>query len=314
MTKSASPISYIFPGQGSQSVGMGVALRDHFPAAATVFEEADEALGRNLSRLMFEGPSEELTLTENAQPALLVVSIAALRALEAEGFGLGAVRSMAGHSLGEYTAYCAAGAIELADAVRLVRLRGEAMQAAVPVGEGKMAAVLGLDIETAAALAAEAGVEIANDNAPSQIVLSGRAAAIDAVCARAKEAGAKRAMLLAVSAPFHSSLMAPAAERMAEALAKTFFQPPKVPVYSNVLTTPPAGEEAIKRSLVDQVTGRVRWVETISQMAEDGTETFIEVGPGKVLSGLVKRIAKSATALSFGEPDDIETLRDRLGH
>ena len=308
-----STLSLVFPGQGSQAVGMGRALADAYPAAHAVFEEVDDALGEKLSGIMWEGPQDALTLTVNAQPALMAHAVAAYRALEAEGFGLGEVRSVAGHSLGEYAAHCVAGTFALADTARLLRARGEAMQQAVPVGEGGMAAVLGLDLERVEALTEGTPCEVANDNAPGQVVVSGPKGAVDDLCARAKDAGAKRAVALPVSAPFHCRLMAPAAEAMAEALAKVETRAPAVPVYANVLAAP-VTHDAITDSLVEQVTGRVRWTETVRAMAAEGTDAFVELGPGKVLSGLIKRIEKGARTMNVGAPGDVAGLRDALQH
>ncbi|MEM6617081.1 MAG: ACP S-malonyltransferase [Pseudomonadota bacterium] len=313
-------LSLIFPGQGSQAVGMGRSLSDAFPSAKTVFEEVDEALGENLTRVMWDGPIETLTLTKNAQPALMACSLGAMRVLESEvGFSLeDACRSVAGHSLGEYSALAAAGSLSIADTARLLRIRGEAMQAAVPVGQGAMAAILGLDIEAIESIAAEAaGDEIcaaANDNAPGQVVVSGNAAAIDRAIALAKEQGAKRALPLPVSAPFHCALMAPAADVMAEALANVSIKPPLVPLFSNVKAGPISDPEEIRTKLVEQVTGAVRWRESIQAMFADGTTTFLEVGTGKVLSGLVKRIDRAATVLNFGEATDLNSVNVALGN
>lgn len=305
--------AFIFPGQGSQTVGMGLALAEAFPAAREVFEEVDDALGRNLSKLMWEGPMEELTLTANTQPALMAHSIAMLRVLEKEA-GLDIVNSMfvAGHSLGEYSALCAARAISLADTARLLGIRGEAMQAAVPAGEGAMAALIGVDLETAQkaidAAEGEGVCEIANDNAPGQVVISGVRARVEKVCEGAKAFGAKMAKLLPVSAPFHSSLMAPAAERMKEALARTAVKSPVTPLVANVTARETTAPDEIRALLVRQVTGRVRWTESVSHMAGQGCETFIEIGTGKVLAGLVKRIARQARTLSVGEPGDVDAF------
>ena len=313
MTPTARQISLVFPGQGSQSVGMGRALADAYPAARAVFEEVDDALGQKLSALMWDGPEDELTLTANAQPALMAHSVAAFRALEAEGLSLGAVASVAGHSLGEYSAHCVAGTFGLADTARLLRIRGEAMQAAVPVGEGAMAAIIGLDMAAVEAAAEAAGCSVANDNAPGQVVISGGKDAVARACAAAKDAGAKRALTLPVSAPFHCPLMAPAAEAMAEALAATSENAPRVPVYANVLAAP-VPEDEIDASLVRQVTGRVRWTETVRRMAADGTDLFVELGTGKVLAGLVRRIEKGAGTVSVGAPDDMDAWRDATQH
>lgn len=305
--------AYVFPGQGSQAVGMGAALADAFPAAREVFEEVDEALGQKLSKLMREGPLEELTLTANTQPALMAHSIAAMRILETEaGADVENAMFVAGHSLGEYSALCAARAISLADTARLLRIRGEAMQAAVPVGEGAMAALIGVDLDAAQkaidAAGGEGVCEIANDNAPGQVVISGSKERVEAVCAGAGAFGAKLAKLLPVSAPFHSSLMQPAAERMAAALAETEIQAPATALVANVTAGEAANPDAIRDLLVKQVTGRVRWTESIQYMAGKDCDTFIEVGAGRVLSGLIKRIARDATALSVGEPGDLDAF------
>jgi len=309
--------AFVFPGQGSQSVGMGRALADDFPAARLVFEEVDDALGERLSRLVFEGPEDVLTLTANAQPALMAVSLAAMRALEAEGVDLARDAAfVAGHSLGEYSALAAARALTLTDAARLLRTRGAAMQRAVPVGEGAMAALLGLDFEAASEVAAEAAMgevlAAANDNAPGQVVVSGTRAAVDRAIELAKTRGAKRAVLLPVSAPFHCALMAPAADVMAEALAEVTIAAPVVPLVANVLAAPISDPDEIRRRLVDQVTGTVRWRESVAFMAGEGVDLLIEVGAGKVLAGLVKRIAKDAAALSVGTPEDVAALMAAL--
>ncbi len=310
----------IFPGQGSQAVGMGKALAERFPVAARVFEEVDAALGEKLSRLIFEGPEAELTLTANAQPALMATSMAALRALEAEaGFDLARDAAfVAGHSLGEYSALCAAGALTLADAARLLRLRGQAMQRAVPAGEGAMAAILGLDFEKVSMIAHTAArdlyltaaiCEAANDNGGGQVVISGTKAAVERAMELAKAAGAKRALPLAVSAPFHCTLMTPAAEAMAKALAETAIAAPKVPLVANVSASPLTDPAAIRDSLVKQVTGTVRWRESVAYMAGQGVTRFVELGAGKVLAGLVKRIAEGASAVSVGTPADVEAFK-----
>ncbi|WP_031553255.1 ACP S-malonyltransferase [Parvularcula oceani] len=313
MTPSGRKTSLVFPGQGSQSVGMGKALADARPEARVVFEEVDEALGQSLSKLMFEGPEDELTLTANAQPALMAHSVAAFRVLEAEGFSLSAVHSVAGHSLGEYAAHCVAGTFSLGDTARLLRIRGEAMQAAVPVGEGGMAAILGLTLDQVAEVVSGTDAEIANDNAPGQVVISGPKAAVEAACDKAKEAGAKRALPLPVSAPFHCSLMQPAAERMAQALSEVTIGEPQVPVFANVLAGKVAAGD-IRDTLVRQVTGRVRWTESVQAMTADGTDIFVELGTGKVLSGLIKRIERGAGTVAVGAPDDIESWRDAISH
>ncbi len=308
-------VALIFPGQGSQSVGMGKALAESFESARRVFEEIDEALGKRLSTVIFEGPADVLMLTENAQPALMAVSLAALRALETEaGFDLARdARFVAGHSLGEYSALAAAGSLTIADTARLVRARGHAMQQAVSVGTGAMAALLGLDFEQAAAVAAEAAqgevCEAANDNGGGQVVVSGNKAAVERAVEIAKTKGAKRAMLLPVSAPFHCALMQPAADVMAEALSTVSVKSPAVPVVPNVLARPITDPAEIVRSLVSQVTGTVRWRESVAAMAGAGVDQFYEVGAGKVLSGLVKRIAEGARASAIGTPDDVASFK-----
>lgn len=305
-------LALTFPGQGSQSVGMGRALYDAFPSAKAVFEEVDDALSEPLSTLVFEGPDEALTLTANAQPALMAVSLAAMRALEAEGFDWANTKLVAGHSLGEYSALAAAGALGIADAARLLRLRGEAMQAAVPAGEGAMAALLGLDLDAAVAVAADAAkgevCDVANDNAPGQCVVSGSRAAVDRAVELARERGARRPMLLPVSAPFHCALMAPAAEAMAKALETVTLRAPKVPLVANVSVAPLSDPAAIKQSLVAQVTGRVRWRETASGFAAAGVSTVLEVGAGRVLTGLLKRIDKSVEGVAINGPDDVHAF------
>lgn len=311
--------AFVFPGQGSQAVGMGAALAEAFAPARLVFEEIDEALSQRLSRLMFEGPEDELTLTENAQPALMAVSLAVVRVLQQEaGFQLAEKAVLvAGHSLGEYSALAAAGSLELADAARLLKRRGQAMQEAVPVGEGAMAAVLGLGLEAAAELAAEAAVAAdgttavcapANDNAPGQVVLSGHKAAVERAVELAPAKGAKRCVLLPVSAPFHCVLMAPAAEVMAEALAETTFRPPEVPLVANVTAGPVTSPETIRRLLVEQVTAMVRWRESVLAMKEADVDQLIELGAGKVLSGLARRIDRDLTGTAAGTPEEIEAL------
>ncbi|MGZ5805063.1 MAG: ACP S-malonyltransferase [Xanthobacteraceae bacterium] len=307
-------IAFVFPGQGSQSVGMGKALAEAYPAARAVFAEADAALGDKLSAIMWEGPAETLTLTENAQPALLTMSVAVLRVLEAEtGVDLKRdVAFVAGHSLGEYSALAAAGTFSLSDAVRLVRLRGQAMQRAVPVGKGAMAALLGLEFDQAAAAQQAAQGEVcqaANDNGGSQVVVSGDKAAVERAVEIAKTMGAKRAMLLPVSAPFHCALMQPAADVMAEALAKVSINPPAVPLVANVAASPVTDPATIVRNLIAQVTGTVRWRESIAYMAQHGVTSFYEIGAGKVLSGLVKRITDTATGTAIGAPADIDVFK-----
>ncbi len=304
-------IAFVFPGQGSQDVGMGKALAENFAAAREVFDEVDAALGEKLSAIMWEGPKETLTLTANAQPALMAVSLAVMRVLEKEkGFKLAdRVTYVAGHSLGEYSALAAAGAFTLADTARLLRLRGDAMQKAVPVGEGAMAALLGVGIDVAqkvAEAAAQGDVcQIANDNDPSQVVLSGHKRAIDRVAEVGKPLGVRRAMPLPVSAPFHCALMRPAAEAMAEALSKVDIKTPAVPVITNVLASPISDPDEIRKRLVEQVTGTVRWRESVQYMAANGITEIYEIGAGKVLAGLVGRIEKSIKTASIGTPDDV---------
>ena len=304
--------AFVFPGQGSQAVGMGRALAEAFPMARHVFAEVDDALGQRLSTLMFEGPESDLTLTENAQPALMAVSLAALRVLEGEGgWKLSAKAGfVAGHSLGEYSALAAAGAISLADAARLLKRRGRAMQRAVPVGEGAMAALLGLELAAAqeAAAAASQGevCACANDNAPGQVVVSGAKAAVERAIALASEKGAKRSILLPVSAPFHCQLMAPAAREMEEALAGITLAPPTVPVVANVTAAPVSDPETIRRLLVEQVTGMVRWRESVMRLKAEGVTRLVELGAGKVLAGLAKRIDREIEASSVGQPAEIE--------
>lgn len=312
MTAMKTGRAIVFPGQGSQAVGMGKALADAYPVAREVFQQVDDALDDPLSRLMFEGPEDTLTLTRNAQPALMAVSIAALRVLESEsGKRIDAFSDyVAGHSLGEYSALAAAGALGLDDAARLLRQRGEAMQTAVPVGEGAMAALLGAEIDLAREIAEEAsknGVcDLANDNAPGQAVLSGARAAVEAAVALAAERGIRKAIMLPVSAPFHCALMAPAAERMAEALKEVTIKEPVVPLVANVLAAPVTGGPAsIRESLVEQVTAMVRWRESVLWMASNGVTSILEVGAGKVLTGLHRRIDRSIDVSALGGPDDV---------
>ena len=310
----------VFPGQGSQAVGMGMALAEAYPAAAAVFAEVDEALNEKLSAIIRDGPLETLTLTRNAQPALMATSLATMRALEAEGASLGRFALFAaGHSLGEYSALAAAGAVCVSDAARLLRLRGQSMQAAVPVGEGAMAVVLGLALSDAEALAEQASqaaggavCEAANDNARGQVVLSGAKAAIDQAVALAKGKGAKRAALLPVSAPFHCALMAPAADKMEAALAQIHLNSPTVPIVANVKAEATSDAAEIKDLLVRQVTGRVRWRESGIWMAEHGVTEFVEIGAGKVLSGLAKRIDDRLRGLSLQTPEDIRSFAQSL--
>ncbi|WP_347263399.1 ACP S-malonyltransferase [Nitrobacter sp.] len=310
--------AFTFPGQGSQTVGMGKALADAFPVAKAVFDEVDAALDEKLTAIIWDGPAETLQLTENTQPALMAVSIAALRVLETEA-GLSVARDaafVAGHSLGEYSALAAAGSLSIADTARLLRTRGLAMQKAVPVGDGAMAALLGLDYEVAVAVADEAAqgqvCEAANDNSDGQVVVSGDKAAVDRAVEIAKAKGARRAMLLAVSAPFHCRLMQPAADAMAEALARVTINKPVVPVIANVIAAPVSDPDAIRKLLVEQVTGTVRWRESVAYMAAQGVTHFLEVGAGKVLTGLIKRIAKDAAGVAVGGPGDIAAARDAI--
>ncbi|MGO9742726.1 MAG: ACP S-malonyltransferase [Roseiarcus sp.] len=306
----------VFPGQGSQAVGMGKALAEAFAESREVFERVDAALGEKLSRLVFEGPEAELTLTANAQPALMATSLAALRALETEaGLDVAGAAFVAGHSLGEYSALCAAGALALEDTARLLRIRGRAMQAAVPVGAGAMAAILGLEFAAVVEIAAEAAracdavCEAANDNGGGQVVVSGAKSAVEHAMALAKQRGAKRALPLPVSAPFHCALMRPAAEAMREALAGTRVAAPKVPLVANYSARALRDPDAIRQSLVDQVTGTVRWRESVELIAAEGVTQFVEIGAGKVLAGLVKRIAPGVNAISVGTPGDVEGFR-----
>ncbi len=305
--------AFVFPGQGAQVIGMGRELAEAYPAARAVFAEVDEALGENLSDLIWNGDIETLTLTQNAQPALMATSIAAFRALEAEGFGIKDADFVAGHSLGEYSALCASGALTLADTARLLRLRGAAMQEAVPVGQGAMAAILGLDfaaVDQIARDAAEGEVcQAANDNDPAQVVISGHKAAVERAAVLAKERGAKRALMLPVSAPFHSALMQPAAAAMAEALAAVEIVTPQVPLIANVRAEPVSEPGAIRRLLVEQVTGAVRWRESIEFLAGAGVTEFWEIGAGKALSGMIKRISRDAVTKNVGVPGDIAALK-----
>ncbi|MDP0927288.1 ACP S-malonyltransferase [Paracoccus onubensis] len=305
--------AFVFPGQGAQTIGMGRELAQAYPAARDVFVEVDEALGEKLSELIWEGDIETLTLTQNAQPALMATSMAAFRAMEAEGIDIGDADYVAGHSLGEYSALCAAGALTLADTAQLLRLRGQAMQEAVPVGQGAMAAILGLDFETVDRIARDAAgdevVQAANDNDPAQVVISGHRGAVERASAAAKEAGAKRALMLPVSAPFHSVLMQPAAAVMADALAGVDIQPPAVPLIANVRAEPVIEPGAIRRLLVEQVTGTVRWRESVAYLTGAGVTEFWEIGAGKALSGMIKRIAREAEVRNIGMPADIGALK-----
>jgi [acyl-carrier-protein] S-malonyltransferase len=304
-------IAFTFPGQGSQAVGMGRELAEAFPEARDVFAEVDEALGEKLSDLIWNGPEEKLTLTANAQPALMAVSLAALRALEARGLRLAdAVAFVAGHSLGEYSALAAAGTFGIADAARLLRIRGAAMQEAVPAGEGAMAAIIGLEEAEVDAACLEASadgvVQVANDNGGGQLVISGARKAVENAAALCTVKGAKRAIMLPVSAPFHSALMAPAAERMREALAAVRTSAPRPPLVANVLARPVRDPDEIAERLVEQVTGRVRWRETVGWLAANGVTTLYEVGAGKVLSGLARRIDRSLSTQAVNGPADVE--------
>ncbi len=311
-------ISFTFPGQGSQQVGMGKELAETYTAASDVFKEIDDALGKNLSKIIWEGPQEDLTLTENAQPALLGVSIAVMRALESEfGFDLAKnVTYVAGHSLGEYSALAAAGTFSLSNAAKLLAIRGRAMQSAVPSNEGAMAALLGLELEDAEKLAAAASegevCEAANDNAPGQIVLSGKRSAIERAVAIAADYGARRSVLLDVSAPFHCAMMQPAADAMREALSEAEMHEPVVPLVSNVRASEVTGVDEIRSGLVSQVTGRVRWRESVGYMASKGVTTLYEIGAGRVLTGLARRIERSLEADSIGSPEDIAKAGEKF--
>ena len=312
------PVAFVFPGQGSQQAGMGRALADNFTAARSVFDEVDEALGEKLSRLMWDGPEEKLVLTENAQPALMAVSMAVVAVLAAE-YGVSVARTaswVAGHSLGEYSALAAAGTFTLADTARLLRTRGRAMQSATPVGVGAMAALLGLDYADAVEVAKAASqgdvCEAANDNAPGQVVVSGHRAAVERAVELAKEKGAKRAVLLPVSAPFHCALMQPAADAMREALAAVPMRPPSVPLIANVTAAPVSDPAAIRDNLVRQVTGTVRWRECVGYLAGQNVATIAELGAGKVLTGLGKRMAPNARCFSVGTPDEIAHAAEAL--
>ena len=310
-------LAFTFPGQGSQAVGMGKDLADASPEARAVFAEVDDALGEKLSAIMWEGPEDTLTLTANAQPALMAVSMAAMRALEARGFVLkDKVSYVAGHSLGEYSALCAAGMFSVGDCARLLRIRGNAMQAAVPVGEGAMAAIIGLDQAEVESACAEAGrgsvCQIANDNGGGQLVISGAKPAVEHAARLCTEKGAKRALMLSVSAPFHSALMQPAADAMREALADVEKQAPAVPVVANVTVSPLTDPEDIAARLVEQVTGRVRWRETVEWFGANGVATLAEVGSGKVLSGLARRINRDIATLAIGTPADIDAAMAAL--
>jgi [acyl-carrier-protein] S-malonyltransferase len=303
--------AFVFPGQGAQTIGMGRALASAYPAARAVFDEVDDALGEKLSALIWEGQIDELTLTQNAQPALMATSIAALRALEAEG--IGAAQFVAGHSLGEYSALCAAGALGLADTARLLRVRGQAMQEAVPVGVGAMAAILGLDLAAVTEIAAEAAqgevCQAANDNDPAQVVVSGHRGAVERACEIAKARGAKRALMLPVSAPFHCALMQHAATVMAEALAGVVISAPKVPIVVNVRAEAVTEPDRLRALLIAQITGVVRWRESVQWMDGAGVTEFWEIGAGKALSGMIKRIAPGAATRAIGTPEDVAAAK-----
>lgn len=309
--------AFVFPGQGAQAVGMGKALADAYPASAAVFAEVDDALGEKLSDLIWDGPIETLTLTANAQPALMAMSLAAMKAMEAEGVSIADAKFVAGHSLGEYSALAAAGTFSIADAAKLLRVRGEAMQAAVPVGVGAMAALLGLDFETAKAVAEEAAegevCQAANDNDPGQVVVSGNKAAVERAVEIAKGKGAKRAMLLPVSAPFHCELMAPAAEKMAEALADVTMNDPATALVANVRAEAVSDAATIRELLIKQVTGSVRWRESVAYMAGEGVTTLVEVGAGKALSGMGRRIDRALVCANVGAPDDVAKAAEAIG-
>ena len=304
--------AWVFPGQGAQAIGMGRELAEAYPDAKAVFEEVDEALGEKLSALIWDGAIEDLTLTRNAQPALMATSMAAVRALAAEGVTVGGAAYVAGHSLGEYSALAAAAALSVADAARLLRARGQAMQDAVPVGEGAMAALLGLDLDAAREVAAEAAegdvCTAANDNDPAQVVVSGHKAAVERAVQIAKAKGAKRAVLLPVSAPFHCELMAPAAEVMSDALGEVEIRAPRVPLVANVTAAPVSDPDEIRRLLVEQVTGAVRWRESVICMAGNGVTRILEIGAGKALSGMIRRIARDIETKSVGTPDDVRAV------
>lgn len=308
--------AFVFPGQGAQSIGMGKALAEAYPSAKAVFDEVDEALGESLSSLIWEGEQDQLTLTQNAQPALMATSLATMRALEAEGVSIEAASFVAGHSLGEYSALAAAGTLSIADTARLLRARGKAMQEAVPVGVGAMAALLGLDFETAAEVAQEAShdqvCQAANDNDPAQVVVSGHKEAVERAVEIAKGKGARRAVLLPVSAPFHCALMQPAAEAMAEALSHVEMNRPAVPLVANVRATAISDPATIRSLLVEQVTGSVRWRESVAWMAGEGVNEIWEIGAGKALSGMIKRIDRSVATRAIGTPDDVKAAAETL--
>ena len=308
--------AFVFPGQGAQTIGMGKALADAYPAAKAVFDEVDDALGEKLSTLIWEGEQADLTLTQNAQPALMATSLAAMKALEAEGVTIEAASFVAGHSLGEYSALAAAGSLSIADTARLLRTRGEAMQAAVPVGVGAMAALLGLDFAAATEVAEAAAqgevCQAANDNDPGQVVVSGHKAAVERAVELAKEKGAKRAVLLPVSAPFHCALMQPAADVMAEALSHVDIERPAVPVIANVRAQAVKDAATIRSLLVEQVTGSVRWRESVAWMSGEGVTEIYEIGAGKALSGMVRRIDRAIACTAVGTPDDVKAAAEKL--
>ncbi len=301
--------AFVFPGQGAQTIGMGKTLAEAYPAAKAVFDEVDEALGENLSALIWDGDIADLTLTQNAQPALMATSMAAMRALEAEGVSITDAAFVAGHSLGEYSALAAAGAFSVADTARLLRTRGQAMQSAVPVGEGAMAAVLGLDLDAVRAVAEEASqgevCQAANDNDPTQVVVSGAKAAVERAAVIAKEKGAKRAVMLPVSAPFHCALMQPAADAMAEALASVQINAPAVPLVANVRAEAVTDPDQIRALLVEQVTGSVRWRESVQYMVAQGVDSVWEIGAGKALSGMIRKIDRAVACQAVGSPEDV---------
>ncbi len=308
--------AFVFPGQGAQTVGMGRALAEIYPEAKAVFDEVDEALGEKLSALIWEGEQDELTLTQNAQPALMATSLAAVRALEAEGVGIDAAACVAGHSRGEYSALAAAGALSVADTARLLRTRGQAMQEAVPVGVGAMAALLGLDFETASKVAKEAAdgeiCQAANDNDPTQVVVSGHKGAVERAVALAKDRGAKRAVMLPVSAPFHCALMQPAAEVMAEALSHVRLDAPRVPLVANVRAAGLSDPPTLRTLLVEQVTGAVRWRESISWMGAHGVDEIWEIGAGKALSGMIRRINREIATRQVGTPEEVKAAVEHI--
>ena len=302
-------ITFVFPGQGAQVIGMGQTLARAYPNSRNVFEEVDDALDFKLSKLVWEGEIEELTLTENAQPALMATSIATLRAMEEEGISSDTVKYFAGHSLGEYSALCAAGALDLADTARLLRLRGKSMQKAVPIGVGAMAAILGLNFEVVEKIAQEASqkqvCQAANDNDPNQVVISGNLEAVERAIILAKEKGAKRAIILPVSAPFHCELMQPASDVMAEAFSKVSFKIPSSPIVANYSALPVVDPTEIKNLLIKQITGRVRWRETINYISQNGVDKVIEIGSGKALTGMIRRINKDINCYNIGSSDDL---------